>query len=345
MKTKYRIGKKAALGLFFLIFVMTSITGLAETMRLVPIGQTVGVILDMKGVTIVDTTDVEGYDGKRSAPAKDAGLHAGDIIEKINGEAVDSAKDLERIVTEQGGAQLTITAKRGSDEKIYSVTPALSSTDGNYRLGVWIKDAASGIGTVTYLNPETLEFGALGHGISETPEGQAISMKDGEILDASIVSIQKGDKGKPGELVGIFAETNKKLGTVTSNTDVGLKGKLDDSANLSTVMEAIPVAERSEVTTGDAEILTNIEEGSIQTFSVEIQKINKDAENPKGMVLKVTDRQLLDKTGGIVQGMSGSPIIQNGKLVGAVTHVFVNDPTRGYGIFIENMLEEGTIAS
>ncbi len=329
---------KVLSGLLTVLLSLGTIPGFAAAESLIPVGQTVGVTLDMKGVTIVDTTDVEDQDGNLSSPAKDAGLRAGDVIESINGKTMDSAKDLEEIIAKQGGEELTIQMKRGNEEKECHLTPVLSGTDGVYRLGIWIKDAASGIGTVTYIDPETGEFGALGHGIAETPESEAIEVKGGEILDASIVSIQKGGKGQPGELVGVFTEDDKKLGTVYANTLVGLKGTIVQGADLKPIMDAVPVATRDEVETGNAEILSNVEEGSIEKFSVEIQKINRDTDNPKGMVIKVTDPKLLEKTGGIVQGMSGSPILQNGKIVGAVTHVFVNDPTRGYGIFIENML-------
>ena len=328
-------------GIFFvLLFVIFQMTGFAEGISLVPVGQTVGITLDMKGVTVVDTTDVEALDGKRSAPAKDGGIRAGDIIEEIDDSPIDSASDMERLIANCGGEEMKLIIRRGENRKECKVTPTLSADDEKYRIGVWIKDAASGIGTITYFNPETKEFGALGHGITEMPEQKVISIRNGEVLDASIVSVRKGGKGQPGELVGVFTEDDRKLGNVSANTEVGLKGTIDEPKELKTVMEPITVAERSEVKEGDAEILANVEEGKIEKFSVEIQKINKDANNPKGMVIKVTDNRLLDKTGGIVQGMSGSPIIQNGKLVGAVTHVFVNDPSRGYGIFIENMLAE-----
>ena len=321
---------------FFLILGQTSV--FAEGRTLVPVGQTVGVTLDMEGVTIVDTADVESYDGKRYAPAKEAGLKAGDVVEEINGTVIKSAQQLEELVNDQGESTLEVKAKRQGEEKQFQVQAALSSADGHYRMGVWIKDAASGIGTVTYFDPQTREFGALGHGISENPDQEAIPIQGGSILKATVVSIQKGGKGQPGELVGVFTEGKEKLGSIASNTVVGLRGSLDAKAELDTIMEPVPVADRSEAQEGPAEILSNIEGNKVDTFSIEIQKINKDADNTKGMVVKVTDPRLLEKTGGIVQGMSGSPILQNGKLICAVTHVFLNDPTRGYGIFMDLML-------
>lgn len=332
--------KRIGIGLLLFFLVLWEIPARAEEIQLIPVGQTVGVTLDMEGVTVVDTTDVEDYDGKRYTPAKDAGLRAGDVIESINGITIESAKQLEEVVNNQGNTELDILAKRKGDEKHFHAAAALSNQDGHYRLGIWIKDAASGIGTITYLNPETMEFGALGHGISENANEDALSIQGGEVWMANVVSIQKGGKGQPGELVGVFAEGKEKLGEVQSNTIVGLKGVVEESKHLNIDMNPLQIASRQDVCEGEAEILANVEENRVERFSVEIQKINKDVTSTKGMVVKVTDPKLLEKTGGIVQGMSGSPIIQNGKLVGAITHVFVDDPTRGYGIFIENMLAE-----
>ena len=330
--------RKISIGVLLFFLSSWGTCGFAEANLLIPVGQTVGVTLDMEGVTIMDTTDVEDYDGKRHTPAKDAGLRSGDIIKTINGISVESARQLEEIVNSQGENELEIIAKRKGNEKYCRAKAILSQKDGHYRLGVWIKDAASGLGTVTYANPETGEFGALGHSISEGVNEEVLTVQGGEVWKANIVSIQKGSKGQPGELIGVFAEGKEKVGEIQSNTAVGLKGKIDTVKNLDTITEAVPVAAREEVCEGEAEIFANIEGNKIERFAVEIQKINKDESNTKGMVVKVTDQRLLERTGGIVQGMSGSPILQNGKIVGAVTHVFVNDPTRGYGIFMENML-------
>ncbi len=340
MNQFYPFKKKFCYGLLFLILLLCELPGYADEIQLIPVGQTVGVTLDMEGVTVVDTTDVEDYEGKRHTPAKDAGIRSGDVIEVINGIPITSAKQLEEVVNNQGDQELKVLVKHKGEEKNCNAKAVLSNKDGHYRLGVWIKDAASGIGTVTYFNPKTKEFGALGHGISEASYDEVLQVDGGEVWMANVVSIQKGSKGQPGELVGVFAEGKEKLGEVKSNTKVGLKGVLESSDCLHTNTEPIAIAAREEVYEGKAEILANIEGNQVEQFSVEIKKINKDVTNPKGMVIKVTDPKLLEKTGGIVQGMSGSPIIQNGKFVGAITHVFVNDPTRGYGIFIENMLAE-----
>ena len=329
---------KSAISVFVGVFIfLFPVVGFSEEL-LVPIGQTVGVTMNMKGITVVDIADIESCDGSFLAPAKQGGIRVGDFIESVNGKLVSSVKDFEELIANSED-EVEIVVRRDDKKKTFSVKPVLSSQDNKYRLGVWVKDAVSGIGTITYLNPETGEFGGLGHGIAENENGDVIEISDGEVLDARVVSIQKGGKGQPGELVGIFTEEDEVLGHISENTAVGIKGEVSGNC-FEQICEAMPVAKREEVKTGKAEIVSNIEEGKIEKFEVEIQKINRDTDNPKGMVIKVTDKKLLEKTGGIVQGMSGSPIIQNGKLIGAVTHVFVNDPTRGYGIFIENMLDE-----
>lgn len=322
------------LTLFFSFF---NFPAYAEEIFLIPMGQTIGVTLDMKGVTIVDTTDVEDYENKRHTPAKDAGLRSGDCIESIDGMEITSAKQLEDVVNNCGENTVDIIFRRNGKTDSCKIKPELSNKDGHYRIGVWIKDAASGIGTITYCNPETGAFGALGHGISD-PTAEVLSITGGDLWEANVVSVQKGGKGNPGELIAVFSEGKGKLGEVESNSTVGLKGKIQEGEIERISTPPIPIAKREEVTEGTAEIWANVEEEKVEHFSVEIQKINKDTESTKGMIIKITDERLLSKTGGIVQGMSGSPIIQGGKLVGAVTHVFVNDPTRGYGIFIENML-------
>lgn len=312
----------------------------ADECMLVPVGRTVGVTLKLDGVAVSDTAAVKGYDNKSYTPAADAGIKSGDVIKRINGTEIDDVDAFETVVNEQGDMPLKVEYTENGVEKTTDVNAVLSAEDGFYRVGVWIKDAVSGIGTVTYYNPQTREFGALGHEIAETQTSGAVRLSGGEILRAEVVAVQKGERGNPGELIGVFSEGEGKLGSVSSNSSVGLKGTAESNAFESETGAAIPTAQRDEVCEGEAEIAANVENNKTEKYSVEIQKINKDTDNEKGMIIKVTDQRLLDKTGGIVRGMSGCPIIQNGKLVGAVTHVLVNDPTRGYGIFIENMLAE-----
>lgn len=308
----------------------------AQETMLVPVGQTVGVTLSLDGVAVAETSAVSSYDGKVYTPAADAGIKSGDIIKKINGRSASSAAELEETVSAGGGESIRIEYITDGKSKETDVQPVLSAEDGRYRLGVWVKDGVSGIGTITYYDPQNKNFGALGHEISDLSDS-AVQIIGGEILNADIVSVQKGTRGCPGELIGVFREGEEVLGTVNANTSIGLKGRMND--NFRPTEEAIPVASKEEITEGAAEILADIHDGEAERFSVEIEKINKNASGSKEMIIKVTDDALLERTGGIVRGMSGSPIIQNGKLVGAVTHVLINDPTRGYGIFMESMLK------
>lgn len=339
MKNKTKGSLQERIFVFVLISFFMRMPLVAAETELIPLGQTVGVALDMEGVTVVDTTDVEDYDGNRYTPAKDAGIRAGDRIKSINGIALESAKQLDTLVGKAEDTPLEIVIIRNGKERVVTGTPALSKTDGKYRLGVWVKDAASGIGTITYVNPETLEFGALGHGICDTTHNQIIEICGGDILNATVVSVQKGSKGCPGELLGVFSEGKEKIGEICENSTVGLKGTMTAEYFSEISAQKMPIAKREDVYEGEAEILANIEENKVERFSIRIKKINRDTQNEKGLILEVTDPRLLEKTGGIVQGMSGSPIVQEGKLVGAVTHVFVNDPTMGYGILIETMLQ------
>jgi stage IV sporulation protein B len=219
------------------------------------------------------------------------------------------------------------------------VTPKVSQSDGSFKIGAWVKDAASGIGTLTFYDPDSKSFAALGHGICDTETGELLTIGNGQILASSIVSIDKGEKGIPGELNGIFKDDSPILGEIKSNNNCGIFGTSE--SDLLSTANRIPVAARDEVKPGSAYILANIEGNKIEKFNIEIIRIMPKAiSSQKGMIIRITDEKLISKTGGIVQGMSGSPILQNGRIVGAVTHVFVNDPTRGYGIFIENMLAE-----
>lgn len=305
----------------------------ASEHMLVPGGNTIGITVSTNGLTVINTAEFSDENGILCSPAKEAGLRGGDIILKINGCEVNSVAELEKSTDKS--ESLDVLYKRDGYEHTTKITPKRDLTDGKFRIGIWIKDSASGIGTMTYYDPTSGNFGALGHGICSTNE-DLIEIRGGEILKAEITSIRRGEKGAPGELIGIFGDKKDIIGNVEKNTADGVFGhtKSKKSENL------VEVAERCEVKEGAATILCNVESEAVREYSVKIVKINDDEESSKGMIIKITDSDLLEKTGGIVRGMSGSPILQNGKLVGAVTHVFVNDPTRGYGIFIENMLKE-----
>ena len=304
--------------------------------KVVPCGNSIGVKLFTDGIIVVDVAEFESADGKMASPCKNKNIKAGDIIKKINDTRPNKISDLSEIVSSSDGRVSLELSRNGKTIK-QTIIAKSSKDDGRYKLGLMVRDSASGIGTLTFYNPDTKKYGALGHGISDNDTGSLLPVASGEILPSSIISVEKGIPGKPGELRGSFIG-DKKIGTVSSNCDSGLFGDLQPRL-LKNKADAIEIAGKSEVKTGKAYILSNVSGNKVEKFNINILKVSHQTNSDtKGMVIKITDPRLLDITGGIVQGMSGSPIIQNDKLIGAVTHVFVNDPTRGYGIFIENML-------
>lgn len=307
--------------------------------ELIPIGKTVGITVLSKGAVVVNTAEFKSKSGDNVSPAWDSGIRPGDRIIEINGNKIISARDVNRISEDNGEKEMEVTICRGDNTERIKVTPKYDPSEDKIKLGVWIKDSSSGIGTLTYINPENGKFGALGHGICESG-GSLCVVCDGKILNAEVSSVRKGEKGSPGELMGIFSENGEVLGDVDKNTEKGIFGITEENKFLKFKDNKIPIAKRDEVTEGEVKILSNIEGQEVKEYSAEILKINDDTEASKGMIIKITDPILIEKTGGIVQGMSGSPIIQKGKLIGAVTHVFINNPAKGYGIFIENMLAE-----
>lgn len=306
--------------------------------KVIPCGNSIGVKLYTDGLVVVRVVEFESASGKLVSPCKNKNIKSGDIITKANGVKPENITALAELVSGSDG-KIELELKREGEIISQSITLKPAKDDGKYKLGLMVRDSAAGIGTLTFYNPDTKKFGALGHGISDADTGKLLPVALGEILPSSIISVEKGIPGRPGELRGSFVG-DKKIGTVNTNCDCGLYGKLE-SLPQSAHKEALEIADKTEVTTGKAEILSNITGTEVEKFDINILKVSHQTNaDTKGMIIKITDEGLLSKTGGIVQGMSGSPIIQNGKLVGAVTHVFVNDPTRGYGIFIENMLAE-----
>lgn len=309
--------------------------------KVIPGGNAIGVRLNTKGVLVVAVTDVIDQDGKRNSPAKDAGLRVGDNIIKINGIKVLDAQHVVDILNDIEENDVEIVLERNKTEFETKTMPVKSIQDNCYRLGIWVRDKTSGIGTLTYLDKETKEFGALGHGITDMDTGDLLSVDRGNIMNAKISKIEQGKRGTPGEIRGVFYETDNVLGHISKNTPYGIYGDISDESFEKLVDEAISIGFKEEVKEGKADILTTVEDGKIERFEVEITKIHSQSKaDQKSMILKITDEKLLNKTGGIVQGMSGSPIIQDNRLIGAVTHVFVNDPTKGYGIYIEWMMEQ-----
>lgn len=301
---------------------------------LVPVGQTVGIKLFARGVMVVGLSDVTTEQGSCS-PARECGLKTGDIITHINDSQVDTIEEVQQLLEESGG-EVHIQATRGSKQLDLSAQVAPCLSDGSYKLGAWIRDSMAGIGTVTFYDPDTGQFAALGHGINDVDTGLLMPLQSGAIMPSTVSGLVPGEKGSPGELHGSF-DLTRDLGNLTANTDWGVFGTLEEDCFTG---QAVEVALPSEVKTGAATILANVQGETVEEYTVEILRVYPaTGSNGQSLMVRITDQQLLETTGGIVQGMSGSPILQNGKLVGAVTHVLVNDPTRGYGIFAWDMWE------
>lgn len=301
---------------------------------LIPVGQVVGIQMEIEGVLVAGLSDVETEAGSVN-PAGDAGIRAGDVILAVDGRAVTSARELLERVNEGDGQAAVLTVKRDGKNRSVSVLP-VRERDGQFRLGLWLRDGIAGVGTVTYVDPETGAYGALGHGVNDPETGILLPLEAGEVCRAQVVDVTQGRSGSPGELCGCFEPENV-VGTVAKNTASGIFGMVTGAFDW--VGAALPVAESGEIRSGKAVIRSCVDGQAVREYEVEICPAGIVAGDGRDLLVRVTDPDLLAITGGIVQGMSGSPIIQNGKLVGAVTHVLVNDPTRGYGIFIENMLD------
>ena len=295
-------------------------------------GETVGIKINADGVLVLGLADIKTKDGN-ACPAASAGLTSGDLIKEINGQQVKSVAELEQKTAEND--KCTILFERDGELKTTEAVPEISTDDGTKKLGVWVRGSTTGIGTMTYIAPSDGRFGALGHSITDADTGQLIKAGNGQLLPAAVTGVTKGRIGLPGEIRGTVS-SGKGLGSVDINTEYGVFGNIDEIPG----GQKIPIASKDELQTGSAYIVSDVAGGAPVMYSAEIQHININADNNKGMVIKVTDDRLLNLTGGIIQGMSGSPIVQNGKLASAVTHVFVNDPSRGYGVFIENMLTQ-----
>ena len=308
---------------------------------LIPGGNSIGVSLYTKGALVVGTSEVTDRSGNAHFPAMEAGLMPGDVIESVNGVAVKDANHLSQLVNKAQGRRVDLECRRDNRLFVTTIEPVKDANDDKYRLGIWVRDSTAGVGTLTFYDPQTRYFGALGHAITDVDTGSLLSVKGGEIMQSQIMDIKIGKKGLPGELVGNFSGNRKVLGSIIKNTAFGIYGKMSRSLPDFYLDKAIPIANRHNVKPGKASILTTIDDRGIQEYDIEIIKVNQQAvPSSKGLVIKITDPELLEKTGGIVQGMSGSPILQDGRIVGAVTHVFVNDPQKGYGIYIEWMLDE-----
>lgn len=304
-----------------------------DRQMVVPGGNAFGIKMFTEGVIVVGLSDIATSEASLN-PAKTAGIRVGDIILSMDGKEVASNEDVGAIVSSSGGKPVDVELERSGVMQTLSLCP-VKSNDGVYRAGIWVRDSSAGIGTMTYYDPANGIFAGLGHAICDIDTGNIMPLHSGEIVDVAILGVNKGEAGAPGELKGSFMP--KITGELCVNSQCGIFG-LGGVPDMKS--EPVPLALRQEVTEGPAVIRCTLGGNQVEEYQVEIEKVSLGQDHPtKNMIIRVTDPVLLEKTGGIVQGMSGSPILQNGKLVGAVTHVFVNDPTRGYGIFSENMSE------
>ncbi len=310
--------------------------------KLIPGGQSIGVTLQTKGVMVVGQAPVVDENGKKLFPAKEAGIEVGDILLKINNREVRTDQEVS-IAVHMAGQQkenLSILYKHQSQVLEKVMKPTFCSETNRYRIGLFVRDEAAGVGTLSYFDPISKQYGALGHLITDADTNQKIEVFNGKIMASTIYAIEKGKRGHPGEKIGSFVTNSDFKGTIEKNTGTGIFGVISGQMINPYFKEAIPVGWESEVKVGPAKIYTVIQGEKIEEFDVNIDRVMLNRTDSKNMIVRVTDPRLLEITGGIIQGMSGSPIIQSGKIIGAVTHVFVNDSQRGYGVFIQNMLQE-----
>lgn len=322
--------------LFGVIPVKSIQVDVVERSKVIPSGEPVGIYMKTKGVLVVGTGAVNGMDGIDYEPAASI-VQSGDYILGINGIPIENKKDLIKQINESNGSDITLEVERKGEVINLNVKPVMTGVD-EYKAGIWVRDDTQGIGTMTYVDEES-NYGALGHGISDVDTSTLLSLQNGKLYPTDIMSVVKGEKGVPGELAGIIRyDDSKVFGSITQNSEAGIFGKVSDQYRHEMTGEPVDVALKQEIETGPATILSSVD-GEVKEYTIEIEKVlinSKDIN--KSMVIHVTDERLLSLTGGIVQGMSGSPILQNGKLIGAVTHVFIQDSTSGFGIFAENMI-------
>ena len=325
--------KKMAAGLLTAVMLTVLCAASAAALELVPVGRAVGIEMNTDGVLVVGLAQVEAEGGARS-PAGDAGVLPGDRIVRLGAREIKNGEDFLAAVAALDGNRVSLTVRRGEKAIQFDLTPAQSPA-GAWQLGLWLRDSVAGIGTVTFYDPTSGLYGALGHGICDMETGVLLPVSEGSITEAQVVDVRPGAKGTPGELCGA-PNSEQTLGDIGQNTIFGIFGQGKDAL---AARAALPVAAERELVLGPATILSTVSGSEVQEFAVEITRVYRGDDSGRCLMVTVTDPALIRATGGIVQGMSGSPILQNGKLVGAVTHVLVNDPTRGYGISAERMLK------
>ena len=335
------VGKKTAkLNLFENIFLKNINIDVLPKTTVIPVGNIAGIKLYTSGVLVVGMSEIYGVDNKAYKPYENSGIEEGDTIVSVNEDKITSTEDLIEKVNSSNGNEVKIEYIHQEKTVACSIKPAQTSNN-EYKLGLWVRDSAAGVGTVSFYEPSSKTFGALGHGITDIDTEQLIDIASGEFVTTKILNIVKGQVGTPGRIQGTV-DNQKNIGTIQKNTKFGIYGTVDNisSLNIDSSNE-MEVALRDEIKTGKAKIRCSLENGKIEEYEIQIEKIFKENNyDNKSMLIKITDEKLLDKTGGIIQGMSGSPIIQNGKFIGAVTHVLVNNPTEGYAVFGDIMLKQ-----
>ena len=337
--TKSKVGNnKVELKLFNSIAVKDINVSVIPTTTVIPVGKAIGMKLYTKGVLVVGMSEIENEERIKEKPYENSGIEEGDSIIAINNEEINTTDELIQQVNNSNGESLKI--KYVKDDKILETSIVPVKTKEDYKIGLWVRDAAAGIGTLTFYEPSTNMFMSLGHGIIDIDTEEIVDISRGELVTANILSIIKGEKNKPGEIKGSITK-GVAIGDIYKNTKMGVYGNVKNRQYIDTTYNEMEVAERSEIKTGKATILCQLDSGTPQEYQIEIERIysNNNTDN-KSMLIKITDEELLDKTGGIIQGMSGAPIMQNGKFIGAVTNVLVKDPTKGYAIFGDLLIKQ-----
>ena len=340
-KTIYKVGtEKLSVNLFHKFSLKDVEVSVLPKTTVIPVGNIAGVKLYTNGVLVVGMSEIEGEDNKSYKPYENSGIEEGDTIVKVNDTTIYSTDDLVENINLSKGEQLQIQYIHDEETKECSITPVKTDKE-EYKLGLWVRDSAAGVGTVTFYEPSTQKFGALGHGITDIDTGELLNIASGEFVTAEILNIKKGEDGNPGKIQGTV-DGQETIGEISKNTEFGIYGKIEDLSSLNIdASKEMEVALRDEIQLGKATILCSLDNETVQEYEIEITKIYKENNyDNKSMEIKVTDERLIKKTGGIIQGMSGSPIIQNGKFVGAVTHVLVNSATEGYAVFGDLMIKQ-----
>ncbi len=340
-KTIYKVGtEKLSVNLFHKFSLKDVEVSVLPKTTVIPVGNIAGVKLYTNGVLVVGMSEIEGEDNKSYKPYENSGIEEGDTIVKVNDTTIYSTDDLIENINLSKGEQLQIQYIHDEETKECSITPVKTDEE-EYKLGLWVRDSAAGVGTVTFYEPSTKKFGALGHGITDIDTGELLNIASGEFVTADILNIKKGEDGNPGKIQGTV-DGQETIGEISKNTEFGIYGKIEDLSSLNIdASKEMEVALRDEIQLGKATILCSLDNETVQEYEIEITKIYKENNyDNKSMEIKVTDERLIEKTGGIIQGMSGSPIIQNGKFVGAVTHVLVNSATEGYAVFGDLMIKQ-----